>query len=36
MKNSKPMKKSNHTPLRNQIVKEQINKGWKTVKSEKI
>jgi len=27
-------KKHNHTPLRNQIVKEQINKGWKTVKSQ--
>lgn len=34
--NANWIKKSNHTPLRNQIVKEQINKGWKTVKSEKI
>jgi GT2 family glycosyltransferase len=34
--NANWIKKSNHTPLRNQIVKEQISKGWKTIKSEKI
>jgi GT2 family glycosyltransferase len=32
--NANWIKKSNHTPLRNQIVKEQIKRGWKLVKDQ--